>query len=103
MIWLYLANTLLVCAIVLAVLFPSATRRLLIHLGLWSRLQTIDTRRFALAVERLGIFLMVAALALFASILSGSHPADWSLPAAEGLFFGVALFLAGYWSRPPSP
>ncbi|WP_291511245.1 hypothetical protein [Acidithiobacillus sp.] len=101
MIWLYLANTLLACAIILAVLFPRETRQFLARTGLWPWLQRIDTRRFALAVERLGLLLIVAALALFASILSGHHPADWSLPAGEGLLFGVALFLAGYWSRPP--
>jgi len=103
MIWLYLANTLLAFAIIWAVLFPNGARRLLSRTGLWPWLQDIDRRRFALVVERLGLFLIVAALALFASIASGSHPADWSLPAGEGLIFGIALFLAGYWSRPPAP
>ncbi len=101
MIWIYLANTILALGIVFAVWFPDPTKHFLQRLGLWEWVLRVDRARFALWTERLGLFLVVASLALFASILTGSHPADWSLPAAEGLFFGFALFLAGYWSRPP--
>ena len=30
------------------------------------------------------------------------HP-DWTLPASEGLFFGIALMLIVYWSGKKSP
>jgi hypothetical protein len=46
---------------------------------------------------------MVAAAALFASILAGGHALDWALPASEGLFFGLALVVLAHWSgkKPP--
>lgn len=102
MIILYLLNTLFVLGIVLALWFPAETRRILTRLGLWDWIQGIDREVFSRWVERAGIFLMIAALALFVSIAMGGHPWDWILPAGEGLFFGVALWLAGFWSRPKS-
>ena len=99
MIILYVLNTLLALMIVLAVWFPAETRRVLERLGLWEWVRGIDRVVFSRWVERLGTFLVVAALALFISIALGGHPWDWVLPAGEGLFFGAALWLVGFWSR----
>ncbi len=103
MIWLYVINTCFAVGIVLAVLFPRQTQRLLRMLGLWNLVSSVDTIRFQKIMQSLAIFLMVAAVALFASILAGGHPLDWALPASEGLFFGLALVVLAHWSgkKPP--
>lgn len=103
MIWLYVINTCIAVGIVLAMLFPRQTQRLLRLLGLWNLVSSVDTVRFQKIMQSLGIFLMVAAAALFASILAGGHAPDWALPASEGLFFGLALVVLAHWSgkKPP--
>jgi hypothetical protein len=99
MIYLYILNTIFVVLIVLAVWFPREARTVLQRLGLWEWVRGIDGKAFRLWVRRLGILLILMAVALFASILTGSHPWDWALPAGEALFFGGMLYWVGHWSK----